>query len=338
MMQRLARIGIPSLAALALGVIGCGPAAAQDAAQEAAKQTYAPALARLQHYDTRLQSVGWRLTAANAPYCADARPAIGLLLQDVMSYSDPDGVRAAIGLEGDVAVQAVAENAPATLAGLLPDDEILALDGQSPASFPVSGAGDYQRLTALHDRIDAILARHGRISLRVRSGTAPARDVVIAGVPACPSRFEILTGKSGAQADGTRVVIGHRFGKGRGAADGLDEEEYAAVVAHELAHNILRHRSHLDEVGRSWGRVRRTEREADRLSVWLLANAGYRPEAGPKLMGGWGRRRDIGFLKIPTHESWDERVASMEQEITRLHQTLRLRGQADWARDFVREE
>ena len=334
MMSRLARISLPSLAAIALGFATCGMAVAKEAGDEA----YVAALARLQQYDTRLQSVGWRLAAANAPYCKDARPAIGLLLQDMMSYHDPDGIRAAIGLEGDVAVQALADNAPAARAGLLPGDEVLAIDDSALAGWPVNGAGDYRRLASLHDLIDEQLAAHGRITLRLRTGRMPSRDVTIHGEPACPSRFEVLTGKSGAQADGTRVVIGHRFGKGRGAADGLDDEEYAAVVAHELAHNLLEHRALLDKVGRSWGKVRRTEREADRLSVWLLANAGYRPEAGPKLMSGWGRRRDIGFLKIPTHESWDKRVANMEAEITRLHQALRLRGEADWARDFVPEE
>jgi len=31
-------------------------------------------------------------------------------------------------------------------------------------------------------------------------------------------------------------------------------------------------------------------------------------------------------------------VANMEQEITRMHASLRQRGYADWARDFLHEE
>lgn len=338
-MRRFARNCLRTLLfpVLGLGITLAAPVQATSAS-DTAQEPYAAALARLQQYDRQLQSTGWRLAAGNAPFCADARPAIGLLLQDMMAYADPDNVRAAIGIDGDVAVQALAEGGPAALAGLMPNDEVLAINGQTMAQYPVSGARDYRRLEALHDRLDEALAKSGRVTLRIRTGATPARNVTIHGVPACPSRFEILTGKGGAQADGTRVVIGHRFGKSGRAADGLSDDEYAAVVAHELAHNLLGHRAHLDEVGRGWGRVRRTEREADRLSVWLLANAGYPPESGPRLMGGWGRKRDIGFLKIPTHEGWSTRVTNMQEEITRLHEALRQRGVADWSRDFVREE
>lgn len=315
-----------------------GPADTSITEDSLAEDNRAAPLVRLQQLDARLQSIGWRLASANAPYCTTAQPAIGLLLQDMRGYNNPDLVRAMIGLDGDIAVQAVAKDSPAALAGLAPNDEILAIGGQDVASWPAASARDYQRLVALHDRIDELLAKTGQIALKLRPKGADIRNVVITGTPACPSRFEILTDKDDARADGARVVIGHRFGKGRSAADGLEETEYAAVVAHELAHNLLGHRAHLDDVGRNWGNIRKTEREADRLSVWLLANAGYAPEAGPRLMGGWGRKRDIGFLKVPTHDSWNKRVALMEQEIIQLRASLRQHGDANWARDFLREE
>src|SRR3546814_10543788 len=63
----------------------------------------------------------------------------------------------------------------------------------------------------------------------------------------------------------------------------------AAPIAHELAHNILRHRERLEAkgvnygllsgIGRNVGYFRQTELEADILSVSLLANANYDPRS-----------------------------------------------------------
>ncbi len=311
--------------------------AAPARAAEDASQAYVTALARLQLADARLQSIGWRLATGNARFCADARPEVGLLLQDMLNYSAPDATRAAAGIRGDFAVQAVAEGSPAALAGLAANDEIVAIAGQDLASLPPQKPGDHRRLFALQERIDAVLAEAGQIQLRVRGRDGVTREVQLSGRPACPSHFELLIGKTSAQADGNRVVIGDHLDKTRRPSDALGDEEYAALVAHELAHNLLHHREWLDQVGRGWARVKRTEREADRLAVWLLTNAGFDPEAGPRMMASWGRRTDPGFLSLPTHDGWSERVATMQQEIGRIHAALKERGVADWSRDFIRE-
>ncbi|MGN6498032.1 MAG: PDZ domain-containing protein, partial [Tsuneonella sp.] len=167
------------------------------------------ALADLQADDARLQSIGWRLVTGNARFCPDAHPAIGLLLQDMANYGAPDAMRAAAGIAGDVAVEAVAAGSPAARAGLAPNDEVLAIDGASMAALPPAKAGDWQRLTSLHDRIDAALAADGSVALRWRDG-AGEHNTAIAGVPACPTRFELLARGSKAAADGNRV----RFGRG----------------------------------------------------------------------------------------------------------------------------
>ncbi len=313
------------------------PAPALAPASRNTVDAYVAALARLQLADARLQSVGWRLTTGNARFCPDARPEVGLLLQDMMNYNAPGALRAAAGIQGDIAVQAVAEGSPAALAGLAANDEIVAIGGQDLARLPPPEPGDHRRLIALQGLIDAELARTGRIELRLRGKDGATRDVPLVGLPACPSRFELLIGKSSAQADGSRVVIGDHLDKTRRPADALGEEEYAALVAHELAHNLLRHREWLDQAGRSWGRVKRTEREADRLAIWLLANAGFDPEAGPRLMASWGRRTDPGFLSLPTHDGWKERLELMQREVARIHAALQERGLADWSRDFIRE-
>lgn len=292
------------------------------------------ALGKLQFEDSRLQAIGWRLSTANARYCKVTAPAAGLLLQDMMNYDEPDRIREAIGLQGDVAVQAVAKGSPAALAGLAPNQEVVAIDGLAMTDLPPAQPGDFERLKMLHDRIDAALATKGSVELML-----PGRDLplVVEGVPACRSRFELRTEGAGAQADGHRVLIGRKFGNMGKPSDRLEEAEYAAAIAHELAHNILDHRDWLDRAGRSWGNLRRAEREADRLTVWLLANGGFDLQAAPRLMRGWGRRKDGGFLRIPTHEGWDERAALMEAEIERVNTVLKATGEADWTLHFLRE-
>jgi predicted Zn-dependent protease len=103
-----------------------------------------------------------------------------------------------------------------------------------------------------------------------------------------------------------------------------------------LAHNVLGHRDRLNAIGRTWGNIRATEREADRLSVWLLANAGYDPAAAARFMSRWGPANDHGILSSPDHDRWRTRLQLIEQELAAL---ARARGtdpqaEANWPRDF----
>jgi predicted Zn-dependent protease len=112
----------------------------------------------------------------------------------------------------------------------------------------------------------------------------------------------------------------------------------AAALAHELAHNWLGHRARLDLTGRSWGQVKATEREADRLSVWILANAGFDPQAAIRFFERWGPKHDLGIFSSPDHDRWKTRVKRITAEIARLRAAQAARGgAADWTRDFVAE-
>ncbi|OCC23944.1 hypothetical protein MB02_09015 [Croceicoccus estronivorus] len=306
-------------------------------AQATASGSIERALAQLQHDDARLQTIGWRLTTANAPYCANARPAIGLLLMDTHQFNQPGAVRAAAGLGNDIAVEAVATGSPSAATELLPNQEILAIAGRSTTLPVIRGDAPFSRQATLQERIDDALTRTGGVTLTVRERNGELREVSLSGKPACPVSFTLDTTGQHAQADGTRVVVGQAFGATGSPAEQIDENEFAAVLAHEMAHNLLQHQSWLDRVGHSLANVRQTEQEADRLSVWLLANAGYDPETAPRLMRGWARRRDPGLARLPTHDSWEERARLMEAEITRLRATLRGTGKADWRNDFARE-
>src|SRR3546814_160659 len=133
------------------------------------------------------------------------------------------------------------------------------------------------------------------LTLRLRRDGVD-HDRSVTPIPACRSRFEVVLGNSFlAQADGELVQIGSRF-----LAD--YPQWVAAPIAHELAHNILRHRERLEAkgvnygllsgIGRNVGYFRQTELEADILSVSLLANANYDPHIALAFWHVYGRSEE----------------------------------------------
>ena len=108
----------------------------------------------------------------------------------------------------------------------------------------------------------------------------------------------------------------------------IGDDEFAAVVAHELAHNLLKHKERLNaqkvnrgffgQFGKSAGRIRKTEIEADRLSVWLMANAGYDPQAAIRFWTRYGKQHGKGIFSASTHYRWKKRVKLFEEEIAKM--------------------
>ncbi|WP_234036160.1 hypothetical protein [Porphyrobacter sp. YT40] len=314
------------LAAL-LALTGAGAPVTAQPIDYAAERA---AIGRYQDADQRLQDVGWQLAAANAPYCPRVVPGIGLQLQDMASYGVPAIARAALGLTRDFAVQTAARGSPAARAGVFTRNrEIVRLERFDPNHWPAGSAMDWQRLVKAHDHVEAMLTEHGGITI----GFADGAEARVQPVPVCATRFELMGEGRKAVADGSRVVIGMGFP----AFDYPEEEVFAALVAHELAHNVLGHDAWLDRNGRSARNVRRIEREADRLVPWLLANAGYDPAAAVTFMTRWGSAHDAGLKLRRTHEGWDERAEAMAAELPAVRAWLTAEGQADWAQQFRRE-
>ncbi|MCM0000028.1 MAG: hypothetical protein NBV68_11645 [Erythrobacter sp.] len=287
------------------------------------------AIGRYQDANQRLQDAGWRLARANAAFCPVVIPSIGLQVQDMASYGGPDVARAALGLAGDFAVNAAAAGSPAALSGAFARNrEIVRLEGFDPNEWPATPPMAWERTTRAHDHIDATLAEHGGITIAFADGT----EARVTPVAVCATRFDLYAAEHRAFANGTRVI----FGMGS-PAFGYEEPVFAALVAHELAHNVLGHDAWLDRNGRSAKNVRRIEREADRLVPWLLANAGHDPAAGADFMTRWGKKYDAGLKLRVTHDGWDERAENMEAEVPLVRTALAAEGRADWAKHFRRE-
>lgn len=297
-------------------------AAAADAA------TLPPSFLELRAKDARVSRIGYELATANAPFCSRLTPATGLLLHDLAAYGDGAALKAALGLSGDVAIQAVVPGSPAAKAGLGADMALQSVAGLHVVSMPVDSGKRWERLETIRVTMAKVLTADSAISVQPIGGAM----LTIEGVPSCASRFEVGPLGKRAVADGDRIVIGDNF-PGHAWADEL----LAGVMAHELAHNVLAHRAWLDAHGRKQKWIRLTEREADRLAPWLLANAGYDPEAAVRFMQTWGPAHSGGILRKRTHDGWDERLEIMQAEVPLVRAQLATTGRADWRTHFRRE-
>ena len=173
----------------------------------------------------------------------------------------------------------------------------------------------------VRDAFEAAFA-DGSVRLVVRRAGATV-TLEVGADEGCASRFLILPSRQlNAFANGRSVQVTSRLAEEVGR-----EDELAAILAHEFAHHVLRHRARLDASGvargmmRNFGRnarlIRATEEEADRLSVWLLARAGYDPQAAVRFWT-WFGRRGFNMLGSPTHGGWRSRVARLEAEIAAM--------------------
>ncbi len=287
------------------------PAAMASASPEPSSYS---ALAAL---EARVATIGFRLTTANAGWCPVQQPQFGWIWGDVRLYAAADraAARAAYRAgDGDAAfLAAVAPGSPAARAGLGVGTPVTSIDGA--AAPRGEGADPFARITAL----EMLFAAHPPQAPVKISGNGNQVDVTpIAG---CASDFRVeAVDRPMGIAKGRLVLIS------KGLAEfAASDEELAAAIAHELAHNILRHRTRLDAagvdrgLGKSFGRnarlFKRTEIEADRLSVWLLAGAGYDPDAAVRFWTRFGQRKGKPLFQAGTHPRWQDRVASFENEI-----------------------
>ncbi|PLK27024.1 M48 family metallopeptidase [Novosphingobium sp. TH158] len=280
----------------------------------------------LQADDAQINAIGYRLAAANAPFCADVRGASGLLLLDAAAYHVPANIRSAMRLTGDFAVQAVAPRSPAARAGILAGEELQAVDGKPPAVIADGISPEAQvRLNFLHDEIEAALSAGRELTLRLGG-----RTVTLSGAPACHAHFELATSGKGAEAGANVVVMSRAL-----LSETRSDDEAAFVLAHELAHVVLDHQARRRAAGRARAVIAETEREADRLAAWLMANAGYDPSVAP----GFLRRRGGGLADLfpgPHHDRAETRARRVEQELGELRNAMpQASGLRDWRARFT---
>lgn len=308
----LRRIGTHVVAvSAALFVLAATPVAAS------ATQPAADSLWRL---DERVLTAGHRLAVAASDLCASRQYHSGFAIHDLSQYGGAHRrALAATGLADGPAVLALVAGGPAATAGLQRGDVILAADN---VALPRAADGTENSFAPAERIIEALeqAFSDGRALLAIqRGGVAQVVDVPAA--LGCASRFQVVPSERlNALADGRYVQLTSAL------VAAADDDELAGLVAHELSHNILRHRVRLNAAGidrgllQHFGRnarlTRETEREADRLAVYLLVRAGYDPAA---LIRVWTRVAPRSGSLLPgTHPRWRERIAAVRSEIAEV--------------------
>jgi beta-barrel assembly-enhancing protease len=304
---------LAAMAAMAAGISHAAPYPADVAAYRA-----------LVALDARLVSAGYRLSSANADFCPLKERNPGWVIHDIAQYPDAETARAAFGFDAPIQVAAIVQGSAAHEAGIMPDDGFVGIDDATlywPA-MPVGKTG-YERAASFKQLLAERSSQRPSLPVKlIRKGREI--DVTIETPLLCASDFQIdPSAKMDAGADGKMVSITSAL-----AEYATGEGELAAIVAHELAHNILQHRARLDAakinrgIGRQFGKSRKailvTEIEADRLSIWLLANAGFDPAATLSFWQRFSRKQGGGFLSDGTHLSWKKRIAFMRAEADQI--------------------
>lgn len=276
----------------------------------------------LRAVDARMAAIGYRLATANALLCDRLAPTPGIALHALGQY-EPEmrsGARTAFGFAAPVALEAVVPGSAAARAGLAEDDALLAVNGARLGDEMPAKADSAGRDAALEMIATAPADQPLRLEV-LRSGRRI--DVVVPASPGCRGTFEVLlVPKMEASSDGAVVQVGAPF------FERYRDDEVAVVVAHELAHIVLRHAARLEaagvkrgllaEIGRNGRLFRRTEDEADLLGMHLLRNAGYDPEAAVRFWREHGGDVDGGLFRSRTHRSSKARAAAIEAEIARI--------------------
>jgi hypothetical protein len=288
--------------------------AAMAFAQHVVAQPTSP-VERLVQQDVRLATVAERLLGANSALCRLEMPLPGLVLHSRDQYrADLAGDAFA---NGSIAVSAVIPGSAAAGAGVQPGDGIAAIGDRPTAAMTRVGEAP------LRDTAFAALAdQAGNRPLTLTVVRGGEQRVVSLDVPeGCRALVEIRSENSlQARSDGRVIQIDY------GLASASTDEELAVIFAHELGHLVLEHRRRLEaagvekgffgEFGRNQQLNRQVEVEADRISVHLLANAGYDPAIAPAFWRSrLGRRAGGGILRSSTYPSAEARAQQLEREI-----------------------
>ncbi|NIJ25121.1 M48 family metallopeptidase [Sphingomonas japonica] len=275
-------------------------------------------LRALQAADLRLAGIFYRIAKANAALCQTLVPATGLILHSRSAY---------LGQYEEAAAELFGFEAAIGVEGVLPGSPAAAFDIPDTSSLTHIAAANVRSATTVQQALRTIEQAGSGGSVDVSlADRGRQRTLRIPTERICAGRVEAqVSATDNAGTDGQTIQVTTEL------MNRLPEDDQlAAVVAHEFAHIVLDHPDRLTRAGvarglfREFGRNRRlwrqTEIEADRLSAYLMANAGYDPRAAQRFWLGAGRRVGGGLLASGTHMNARQRAAMLAREAAAIAQ------------------
>jgi beta-barrel assembly-enhancing protease len=322
-------MSVPSLAQVAAPAApstapGDDIAAADDDPGIAVATAIPARVAQLRAQEERLVRISQRLALAAAPWCEPHR-SMGWLLGDLGQY--PKTIRQVVRDEWNLPsattlfISAIAPDSAAARAGLTPGLAITSINGEAPMRYVGNEASRHALANSERVVEEALTANAGVLTFETLALDGTRRSWTVTGRATCPTRFEMSAdSEKQAFADGDIVQVTMGM-----ALYATADNELAGVIAHELGHNMLRHRLRSDARGipvnytrhltRNARQVRGMEEEADRMSVWLLAQAGIDPTAPIAFWQRFGPNNDSPHPFGRLHDPWELRVAHLEDEL-----------------------
>lgn len=266
--------------------------------------------------EQRVETIGYRLSEANADRCQKARPLLGMRLIDLARYAATarTGVAAADGIGLEPVIERVVPGSAASDAGLAVGDTVISAGSTWLTHYRpdlVKKAASYDRVAAIEKLIeDQIMAGNPQLTIRRRDRTQ--HQVTLADRRGCISRFLVVPDEEpGAWSDEFGVEVTSGLIDLAGGDDAL-----AFAIAHEMAHVILCHACEhgsplMAQLGIGSKKWRAAELGADAMAVDLLKAAKFDPGHAIGLLAaldkaGLGRRTG-------THPAMSQRITALSQ-------------------------
>lgn len=305
------------------------------AAEIEAKKQREVAVQSLMEDRVRLFKVAYPLLTRTHALCGEkTRYLIGMLVANNEFFGPEfrEAANSAFGLTDTVRVLQVMPGSPADAAAIKANDVLLTLNAWL---VPVGA----QAMKLWHEKLAEASADGKPMALAMQRG-AERREAPITPVKACDYLVTLSNDDAiNAYADGSKVVITRgmmRFAK--------DDVELSLVVAHELAHNAMKHRDALttnyvlgsifDILAAAYGvntqgafgniaagvHSQDFEAEADYVGLYMMAQAGLEIQNAPNF---WRRMaaahpNSIGRNHATSHPSTPHRFIALEEAVKEI--------------------
>jgi Zn-dependent protease with chaperone function len=290
---------------------------------------------KYQQDQMRIYNISYPLLAANADFCGRATaPSLGMSAWNI--YGVNKNYRAAanriFGIDGRLAVKAVAHNSPAARAGIRAGDVIVAINGQTiPDGDSALKIADQLVRKSGYNRIDFMIERKGR-----------AITTTASPVKACnfPVILDYDSSQINAFADGEKIVITKgivRFAE--------NDNEIAMIIAHELGHSAMNHVGKMQQnagigmlgglavdsllsaagvgTGRQFSQIGGQmaaqrfsvpfEQEADYIGMYFMERAGYDASGVANFWRRMAAEGQASIAQRTTHPASAERYLAIER-------------------------